>query len=59
MEQEAKNVPKKKSTVLDDDQAVAAYAEFMGNGGSLYPDPKELEAERKKKEADEKAQKEL
>ena len=43
LEKEAKKEPQKPKNVLDDDNAVAAYAQFMTDGGSLYPDPKEVE----------------
>lgn len=43
LEKEAKKEEAKPKNVLDDDSAVAAYAQFMGDGGSLIPDPKEIE----------------
>lgn len=50
MEREAKKPPPK--PVLDDDQAMAAFSEFVSNGGGIIdkPDPAKIAAEKKKKE---------
>lgn len=44
------NKPKPKKGGLDDDQAMAAFAEFMSGEGSDGVDPAKLAAEKKKKE---------
>ena len=48
IEKEAKKPVVKKIGGLDEDQAVAAYAEFMSSGGTLEVDPKiQLDLKRK------------
>lgn len=50
MEKELKKPVEKKIGGLDEDTAVAAYAEFMSTGGSLEEDPAKIAAEKKKKD---------
>lgn len=60
MEKEAKKPPPAPGG-LDEDTAMAAFAEFTANGGGIIdkPDPAKIAAEKKKKEAQLKAQNEL
>lgn len=52
MEKELNKPKAKPQNILNDDQAVAAYAEFMSTDGSnlLVPDPAKILEEKKKKE---------
>ena len=61
IEKEATKAVAPPKPVLDDDQAMAAFSEFVSNGGGIIdrPDPAKLAAEKKKKEDLEKAQSEL
>jgi len=50
MEKELNKPKAKAKGVLDDDTAVAAYAEFMGSGGSFEEDPAKVAAAKAKKD---------
>jgi len=54
MEKDAMKPVEKKIGGMNEDAAVAAYAEFMGSGGSFEEDPVKVAAAKKKLE-DEKA----
>ena len=55
LEKESSKPKPKKKNALDDDQAIAAFAEFMSGEGSDGVDPAKLAAEKKKKAESEKA----
>lgn len=59
MEKELKKPVVKKIGGLDEDTAVAAYAEFMSSGGSFEEDPAKIAAEKAAKEKQKKAAEEL
>ena len=59
MEKELKKPKPKTIGGIDDDTAVAAYAEFMSSGGSFEEDPAKLAAAKAKKDKEQKAAAEL
>ena len=59
LEKEASKPKPKPKNILNDDQAMAAFAEFMSGEGSDQVDPAKLAAEKKKKEEQAKAKAEL
>ena len=59
MEKELKKPKQKTIAGIDEDTAVAAYAEFMSSGGTLEENPADIAAAKAKKEKEAKAAAEL